>query len=748
MRRIRVFLIGLLYLIIAFLQGIPSGAAISEAQAIGPTAEGADMDDTPPLIYLVRGSFDPLRESLPVPGSLSMSMDENSGPGEYILQFTGPVLPEWLEAVEAAGVRLGDYIPEYAFLAHLDPDLAQRVSALPFVRWIGPYQPAYKLALDADYSDRRSYKLDLFPWADRAVVMAALDSMGVEWRDFETGLSAVLAGDQLDRVAQLPGITWIEPYFLKQTYNNTSGGTIMGGVSAWKSGYTGSGVTIAVADTGLDTGTGDSIHQDFTGRVSHISSWPVQNINWGSGCVPVNIGANDGAADTSSGHGTHVSGSLAGSGAASSGLYKGLAYEATITFQAVEQYTTWAPGCFLSPGSYLTGIPDDIRPLLNEAYGWGARIHNDSWGGGPDGVYTQEAYYFDHFIHHHPDMVVVVAAGNSGRDSDRNGYVDENSISSPATAKNLITIGAVDNESPAGGYAGLSWYLFLSERYPTNPTRNDLVSNSREELAAFSSRGPMSDGRIKPDLVAPGTNIISTRSSQTSSTSWGVYDTQYMYSGGTSMASPLAAGAAALVREYYIEREGHNNPSAALIKGTLINSAVDISGYGNPNQEAGKPIPNNHEGWGRIDVAAATSPGERIFIDNTLGLNHGVTAAYEYNLGTGQPFKVTLVWSDYPGSPSAAKALVNNLNLRVTAPDGMTTYWGNRFSGGWSTTGGLADNVNNVENVYIQSPQTGIWKVEVLGFNIPFGPQPFALVVNGNILGQNTRIYLPAVVSN
>ena len=198
------------------------------------------------------------------------------------------------------------------------------------------------------------------------------------------------------------------------------------------------------------------------------------------------------------------------------------------------------------------------------------------------------------------------------------------------------------------------------------------------------------------------------------------------------MASPLSAGAATLVRDYYITTEGLANPSAALIKATLINTAVDISGYNNTSQEAGKPIPNNHEGWGLIDVAAATTAG-RAFVEESTGIGTGTTRTYNYYVTTGEPFKVSLAWSDYAGNPAAAKALVNDLNLRVTAPDGTTKYWGNVFSGGWSATGGSADTVNNVENVYIQNPASGTWKVEVIGSNIPNGPQPFALVIDGDL---------------
>jgi uncharacterized repeat protein (TIGR01451 family) len=126
-------------------------------------------------------------------------------------------------------------------------------------------------------------------------------------------------------------------------------------------------------------------------------------------------------------------------------------------------------------------------------------------------------------------------------------------------------------------------------------------------------------------------------------------------------------------------------------------------------------------------------------VDNTTGLQTGATHSYEYTVVAGQAFRATLVWSDYAAAAYADPALVNNLNLRVTAPNGTTQYWGNRFSGGWSQTGGVADAVNNVENVYVQSPAAGTWTVQVIGQNVPQGPQPYALVVNGNL----SQIALP-----
>jgi len=675
---------------------------------------------------------------------------EETATDVYLVQFIGPVMSKWKDAVVQAGGELGDYIPDYTFLVHL-PDLDTRsyVESLPFVRWVGPYKSAYKIAFQIESIEAasRGYRVVFASWVDLARVHAHLKTLNLASSDVGREVAVVLNQRQLEEVVRLDDVIWVEPLYRKYAYgvekingvssyvsNGVAVADIVGASQAWSQGYNGDSVIVAVADTGLDTGDSQTVHQDFQGRISQISSWPVTYADYGLGCEIANAGADDGAADVDSGHGTHVAGSVAGDGSQSGGEFKGGGYAANIVFQAVEQYTTWTNSpvpCMDGDGYFITGLPDDARDLLSEAYQYGARIHNDSWGGGAFGEYDSTSQQFDDFVYQHPDMIILVSVGNAGTDADHNGYVDENSITSPATAKNLISVGASENERNAGGYQ-YSWGYAWPMDYQADPTKSDLISDNREHLAAFSSRGPLEDGRIKPDLVAPGTNILSTRSSQITSNGWGPYNAYYMFMGGTSMASPVATGAAALVYDYYVKGFNYLTPSAALIKATLINTAVDIAGYGYANEEAGLPIPNNHEGWGRINVAEATRFMGRQFVDEVNGVSIDETYTYDYSVGWGsdRPFKTTLVWSDYPASPMASKALVNDLNLHIIAPDG-TEYWGNHFSDGWSQSHGTPDTINNVENVYIAHPVSGQWRIEVLGKNIPYGPQPFALVVDG-----------------
>ena len=168
-------------------------------------------------------------------------------------------------------------------------------------------------------------------------------------------------------------------------------------------------------------------------------------------------------------------------------------------------------------------------------------------------------------------------------------------------------------------------------KYSADPIFSDHVSNHPEGMAAFSSRGPCLDGRYKPDIVAPGTNILSTRSSRClRDQDGGVYNPYYMWMGGTSMSTPLVAGASALMREYLMGVKGYANPSAALIKAALLNSAQDISpgqyGTGSTREIPISPVPNNVEGWGRLNLGNGVypvSPSNILYYDVQSSLSTG-----------------------------------------------------------------------------------------------------------------------------
>ena len=153
-----------------------------------------------------------------------------------------------------------------------------------------------------------------------------------------------------------------------------------------------------------------------------------------------------------------------------------------------------------------------------------------------------------------------------------------------------------------------------------------------------------------------------------------------------------------------------------------------------------RDIPNNDEGWGRINLVNSLLPGSGsdsdvgIFVDDRSRLSSGQEASYNFDVTrSGEPLKVVLAWSDYPGSTFSSTQLRNDLNLEVTSPDGTVTYLGNDFANGHSSTGGSKDNKNNVEVVLIDSASTGIWNVKVKDFSHGGSRnyQPFAIAVRG-----------------
>jgi serine protease AprX len=736
----------------------------SSAAAAAPPPEGG-RDRTGRNIRLGFATFDPLQGGEPtLPRPLQTTAYDEAHGGPYIVQFAGPVQPAWKHAVKAAGGDLDGYIPDNAFIVRLTAAALARIKQLDCVRWVGLYQPAYKLAPRLSGGLPDLYRVELATWADASAVRRALAAMQITTTGSGTVWVVHVPGGRLAQVAQLPDVLWIEPVLLRQRLNDVATGIVLA-PAAWGRGYTGAGQTVAIADTGLDTGQDDwgvngDMHGDLDNRVSHIASWPIPP--WLDSYVD-NPGADDGASDKASGHGTHVAGSLAGSGARSAGQFQGIAPGSTVIIQAVEQYVSWKPNAGQADGYYLAGIPEDIKELFQQAYSWGARVHSNSWGTSVDGAYDLDARAADQFAWSNKEFAILFAIGNDGVDADFDGYVDDGSVGSPATAKNVISVGAAENERLSGGYnpGGKCWIYgnCWPADYPADPTKSDRLSDTPGELAALSSRGPTQDGRIKPDVVAPGTNILSTRSSVAAGGyQWGNYNTYYWYMGGTSMATPLTAGAATVVRDYLVDGAGHASPSAALIKGILINSADDIAGYGNPKEEAGLSIPNVHEGWGRINLDAATDGAQRDFVDDpALALATGLAYTFSYTVaGTATPVKASLVWTDYPGSPAAGRQLVNDLDLLLVSPGG-TPYCGNQFSKGWSVSGGQCDDVNNVEGIYVKTPAIGVWQVVVVGYNVPREPQPFALVVTGDghlgparsglapTVPHTPHIYLPIV---
>lgn len=646
-------------------------------------------EDKSILIRLGREHFDPLRRS-PVQkaGIQQIQTYEKKKTGYYIVQFDGPVENSWKEALEDTGADIFDYIPDFAFIVRMDPKEEDTVRALPHVRWIGIYQPSYRISQSAldkvltkgkeaaeDETSCVLLRITVFSCEDLNRIkseIAALDGIVIDeiTTKWKTTFKIEIHPDKIANLPAIPGVKWVEPWPKWRLHNDKSTDVMNVRTPRNTHGLYGAGQTVGVCDTGLDQGSTipADLHDDF------------EDGSGGSRVTQIFDRVGDGADDVNSGHGTHVAGSVLGNGTESgsdqssksfpSTCFAGMAPKAGLVFQAVENNSTES----------LSGLPSDLNILFNQADGAGADLHTNSWGSSAKGMYTSSSRDVDEYVWSHKGFLVLFSAGNDGIDMDGDGVVDLYSLGSPATAKNCLTVGASEGNRPefTDTYGGGSH----ANEYSVDPIFSDLYADDPDGLAAFSSRGPVWDGRYKPDIVAPGTFILSTRSSVASGTGWGVYDDYYMYMSGTSMACPLTAGAAALMREYLINEKGFANPSAALIKAALLNSAEDISpgqyGTGAAQEIPDSPVPNNVEGWGRLNLGNGvypTAPFNILYYDEQNSLNTDEYREYTLNvLDPGSPLKINLVWTDYPGSTTAQGGLVNDLDLQVTDPSSTVHY--------------------------------------------------------------------------
>jgi subtilisin family serine protease len=666
------------------------------------------------------------------------------GPHHYIVQFVGPIKRAWLAGVRATGAALREPYGGFGYVVNATEAQLAKIAALKSVLWIGHLPHADRLAPGLAASGKASatlprrrawpgaYRVEIFDSGAMPRIAREARSLGFKVLSQEprarvltvqTDAGATARRNQLKALSAVHGVRFIRERVLARPSNNIAT-TIMANaytaLSASGLKLSGAGEIVAICDTGLDTGDPATIHPDFAGRVAIIKSYPITS-DWSS--VITNPGANDGPADLDSGHGTHVAGSVLGNGAASANgpaLIRGHAYEAKLVFQAVEQEMDWRPSApkdLKSERYVLAGIPSNLAPLFQFAYDQGARVHSNSWGGGDPGAYDDQCRQFDDFVWKHKDFCFVIAAGNDGTDSDGNGKINPMSVTSPGTAKNCITLGACENRRP--DFNGDTYGEWWPDDFPVAPFHSDPMANNPAQVVPFSSRGPTADGRVKPDVVAPGTFILSTRSTQIAPNNfaWAAYppNKKYFYMGGTSMATPLTAGAVALVREFLRTKKGIAKPSAALVKALVVAGAQRL-----PGPAPAGTLLDNDQGYGRVNLDRSLRRAVSLVEGNALAT--GQSATLKINVPTaGKTLRIALAYSDFPGDK-----LVNNLNLVVADPSGKG-FVGNQAGSGSGTL--AMDKTNNVEVVEAKKAKKGSWTIDVIASNVPSGPQDYALAV-------------------
>ncbi|MEZ6319379.1 MAG: S8 family serine peptidase [Phycisphaerales bacterium] len=405
-------------------------------------------------------------------------------------------------------------------------------------------------------------------------------------------------------------------------------------------------------------------------------------------------------------HSTHVAGTVGGSGAVVS-TYRGMAPGVDMIAAGFEYDGT---------DIFLYTNPGDIETDYTTGMGMGAVIATNSIGSntapngfpcGNEGDYGATAAVIDSIIRGNlgDPIVIFWAAGNERGNGCGDNYYTSGP---PANNKNAITVGALNS--------------------------ND------DSVTSFTSWGPSDDGRLRPVIAGPGCQ--SNGDGGVTSTD-DASDTAYYTLCGTSMACPTLAGLGALIFEdYRLNYIGQPDPSNQLIKAWMCHTAADIVTAG----------PDYQTGYGSARVVDAINQ-ERSGSWSQAAVDHHESALYSVYVAPGtNTLKITMAWDDPAATPNVTKALINDLDLVVVDPAGNRHYpWTldprHPEAGAVQTK---EDHLNNIEQVQVAGPMSGTWRVEVNGYDVPSGPQSFAITstpaLGAGVIGLSIESAAPDAV--
>lgn len=615
------------------------------------------------------------------------------------VQFERPVSLKERADLESAGVRLLSHLSDDAYFAAIDPAFmnASVAAYSAPLRWASPIEIAWKLhpmyldgriaewtIVENDKPAGQTVSAGPNPVVAALVLFHAdvdpdLGSStalqhGATVVTALIGVNAIVVHIPYQTVNSLAGedvVQWIEPPLPGLTPNNLENRALTGAniVHAAPYNLDGSGVRAFI----FDAGTVDTSHDDFLGRATVID------------------------ASGTGGHATHVSGTVGGSGVLSGGAQKGMAPGVHIVSAGFQ----WGAG-----GVFLYTNPGDIEADYGNAINnHGVDISNNSIGTNTEfngfdcaiqGDYGLTDSIIDAIVRGSlsggEPFRIVWADGNErgGTRCDVEGFGRYYSTAPPATAKNHMTVGAVN--------------------------AND------DSMTDFSSWGPTDDGRMKPDISAPGCQnggdggVTST-----------VPGDSYASACGTSMASPTVCGLSCLLlQDFRANYPGLPDPRNSTLRAIFAHTAVDRGNAG----------PDYQFGYGSVRIQPAID-FERSgrFIEQSVNQGGVYVALVAVGAGATE-LKVTLAWDDPPGTPNVVPALINNLDLRVFDPSNVQRHvWTlDKLNPSAPAVQTGPNAVDNIEQVYIANPAAGVYRIEVAGTSVPNGPQVFSLAASPSLI--------------
>ncbi len=668
--------------------------------------------------------------------------------GQRIVQFSGPIKDEWYAALQATGAAIVGYLPSNAYVVAGGAKELERVQRFAreasYVQWQGPVLIEDKLTVGADQHLKSLRPGEPAPGGIYTVQVLRDTPMSVQTRalittsatgriinEYDileyTNILLPLSVASLREIAARPDVVVVESYVsptkLDERQNMIVAGNITGNgptpgdyfslLSTWgfnQAQFTTSNFGVDVSDSGIDNATTTPNHFGLrlAGAIGGTSR-VVYNRLEGTANVGSTLQGCDGHGNLNA-HiiGGHTGSRTAAPHADAQGFRYGLGVNPFIN--RIGSSVIFDPSTFTNP---------NLPNLQSRAYNDQMRLSSNSWGSAANGAYTTTSQTFDALTRDaqptgstfanagNQQMVVLFAAGNSGPGVDTMG--------APGTAKNVITVGASENVHPFGA----------ADQCGTT----DSGADNLNDIIAFSSRGPTDDGRVKPDIVAPGTHVSggvfqATHSDAGNGAAAACFDASgvcagpgasdfwplgqqfYTASSGTSHSTPAVAGGASLVYQQFLNNPtylsdrlpaGAQPPSPAMVKAYLTNTTRYMTGV-----SANDNLYSNNQGMGLMDLGRAFDTTPRIIRDQVAAQAFANTGELRVFTGSvsdaSRPFRVSLAWTDAPGA-TTGNSFSNNLDLTVTIAG--QTYRGNVFSGALSVPGGSADIANNLESVFL-----------------------------------------------
>lgn len=703
-------------------------------QDTGRAVSGANVQRIEqPFEYSIDGvAYDPLVNRSSALQNPWHQASTGAAPDFRLVQLFGPPRAQDLAALRAAGLRPVRYLAPFSYIVWADRNAleAAALNRASVIRWAGDFLPSQRVPEQSRLSTRLQPSMALIDKASADSVLVKLRELGaskIETSDFTPDLALLqfdLPGQMYAAAARVPGVFTLQNIADgagprgEMSNQSVVGGfdasfLISPGYQSWltPTNVDGAGVKVAIVDGGMRTS-----HIDLASAIAPCSG-------------------TEGACTTSNNsHGTHVAGAVAGRGTSAARDAAGFLLGQGVAPGASLIQLRYGPFLGNGAGSAGSMVANGMLKIFKDASVSGAQLANNSWGPSstPQG-YDIPTMQVDMIARDaNPDipgpqpMLTVWSIMNGNGDSA--GACAPSSLGSPDEAKNILSVGSTQLQNIAG-----------------------------EQVAAIfnvsdnSAHGPACDGRIVPNIVAPGCHTSSTSSGS---------DSAFAQACGTSMASPIVSGASALFWQWYRNTYAVE-PSPAIVKAVLTATAVNLKDRLDADGHAIGQRPNRFSGWGRLDLNAVLKPAAPMLLYDQAQVFTSSGASWQQAVvpvDPNLPVRIMLAWTDAPGpgTGGSTPAWTNDLDLSATLA--AASFRGNNLDAitGFSTSGGSTDSRNNLEALFF-SPSQHLgqpFNVRVLAASLaadalnpwqPQGPrQDFALAcLNCRVSNGTYRINAP-----